>query len=164
VTRAKSHRQPEGRGLGRYVGAAHVFGRGVLEDAVDHAGAVEAGHDRQASRHRRWLVPAHFLERADVQLDMWPVGCQRVQTALLAPPQVPAQVGVGVDAGLALEPSQIGRDGQPQHARRGDDNTGNGRPRLRDFHSPSAQAGPGRVNHLMRSPSAADPDGSECER
>jgi hypothetical protein len=53
--------QPEARGLGRHVRAAHVLGRGVLENAVDHAGPIETGDDRQPARHRRWPVSAHLL-------------------------------------------------------------------------------------------------------
>ncbi len=43
--------QAEGRGLRGDGGAADVVGRGVFEDTVDHAGAVEAGDDGGASGH-----------------------------------------------------------------------------------------------------------------
>jgi hypothetical protein len=43
--------QAEGRGLGGDGGAAYVLGRGVFQDAVDDAGAVEARDDRDSSRY-----------------------------------------------------------------------------------------------------------------
>jgi hypothetical protein len=45
-------RQPKGGRLWRHGRATHVVRRGVLQDAVDDTGPIEAGDDRQASRHR----------------------------------------------------------------------------------------------------------------
>ena len=45
---------------------------------------------------------------------MDPLRGQRVQGVGLAPGQVAAQVGLGVDPGLALVAGQVGRDRTPQ--------------------------------------------------
>jgi hypothetical protein len=78
-------RQPERWGLGRDRWAPQPLGRGVLEDAVDDAGPVEAADDGGAPRHRRRLEPADLLAPAHVQLQLCPLCCERVQAALGAP-------------------------------------------------------------------------------
>jgi hypothetical protein len=53
------------------------------------------------------------LHPSHVQLDMRPGRGERIQTMLSAPMQVGAQVGLGVNSRLALEPGQIGGCRQP---------------------------------------------------
>jgi hypothetical protein len=86
----------------------------VLEEVVDHAGAVEAGDDRKPSRHGGGLVAAGFLHPAQIQLDVRTSDLKRVQIAVAAPGQVGTEIGLCVSAGLTLEPGQVGGHGQPQ--------------------------------------------------
>ena len=83
----------------------------VCQNLVDDAGAVEAGHDRHPAADRRRLVPVHFLHPPHVQLDVGPLGGQRVQSAFLAPGDEAAQVGLGVHPRLPLKPSKVGGNG-----------------------------------------------------
>jgi hypothetical protein len=80
-----------------------VLGGRVFQDAVEDAGPVEPGRDREPPRYGGGLEPADLLHPPDVQLQVRPLGGQRVQAALGAPGQVAAQVGFGVLAGWALE-------------------------------------------------------------
>ena len=57
------------------------------------------------------LEPADFLHPPDVQLQVRPPGGQRIQAAFGAPGQIAAKVGVGVLAGAAIEPGQVGSHG-----------------------------------------------------
>lgn len=52
------------------VRSSDLVGWGVLECAVDPAGPVEAGDDRQPAGHRRWSEPTQFVEPADEQLNV----------------------------------------------------------------------------------------------
>jgi hypothetical protein len=88
--------EPERGRLRRHCRPADMLGRRVIEHAVDHRGAVEPGGDREPPRHRRRLEPAHFLHPADVQLQMHPASCQRIEAALGAPRQEAPQVTVRV--------------------------------------------------------------------
>jgi len=49
-----------------------------------------------------------------VELDMWALGLQRIQTPPAAPVKEGAQVGIAVYPGLALDAGEIGRNGQMQ--------------------------------------------------
>jgi hypothetical protein len=62
--------QSEGRGRRWHVGASHGLSRGMREDVIDDAGAVEPGDYGHAARDRRSLVPAHLLKPPDGQLDV----------------------------------------------------------------------------------------------
>ena len=106
--------EPQGRGLGRHGRSADVFGWGLFEDAVDDAGAVEPGHDRDPPRHGRRGVAALFLHPPHVQLDLRPGGRQRVDPAFGAPAQVGPQIGLTLGTGQALEPGQVRRCSEPQ--------------------------------------------------
>ena len=90
-----------------------MLGRGVLQHAVDDAGAVEPGGHREPPRDGGGLEPAGLLHPPDVLLQVRAAGGQRVQAAVSAPSQVAAQVGLGVLAGGAREPGQVGGRGQP---------------------------------------------------
>ena len=90
-----------------------MIGRGVLEHAVDDAGAVEPGGDREPARDGGGLEPAGLLHPPDVLLQVRAARGRRVQAAVSAPSQVAAQVGLGVLAGGAREPGQVGGHGQP---------------------------------------------------
>jgi hypothetical protein len=59
----------------------------VIEDGVDDAGAVEAGHDGQPPRDGGRLEPALFLQPAHVQFDVDPARFERVDLACGAPAQ-----------------------------------------------------------------------------
>lgn len=61
---------------------------------------------------------------------MWTGGGEWVQAAVLTPGQVAAQIGLGVDAGLTLEPGEVGRHGQAPDLDGADDDTGDGRGRF----------------------------------
>ena len=86
-----------------------MLGRGVLEHAVEDAGAVEAGGYRELPRDGGGLEPAGLLHPPDVVLQVRAAGGQRVQAAVSAPPQV----GLGVLAGGTREPGQQADGGQP---------------------------------------------------
>jgi hypothetical protein len=60
------------------------------------------------------LVPADLLHPPDVQLQVRPLGGQRVQASFRAPGEVAARVGFGVVAGRAREAGQVGSHCQPQ--------------------------------------------------
>jgi len=62
--------EAEGRRLGRHGGPAHVVGWRVRQDLVDHAGPVEADHDRSPPRDRRGLVAADVLQSAQKPFDV----------------------------------------------------------------------------------------------
>lgn len=68
----------------------------MIEDAIDHDGAIEPGGDRETPRRRGRLEPADLLLPADIQLQMHPAGSQRIEADLGAPRQEAAQVRVGV--------------------------------------------------------------------
>jgi len=80
----------------------------VLQNAVQDAGAVEPGRDRESSGDGGGLEPADFLHPPDVQLQVRTLRGQRVQAALGAPGQIAAEVRFGVLAGGALEAGQVG--------------------------------------------------------
>ena len=86
----------------------------MFQEAVDDAGPVEPGRDREPPRHRGGLEPADLLHPPDVQLQVRAPGGQRVQAVLGAPGQEAAQIGFGVIAGGALETGQVGSHCQPQ--------------------------------------------------
>jgi hypothetical protein len=98
--------QPECWRLGRDPRPPDVLRGRVVEDAVDDACAVEAGHDREPSGDRRWLVAGDLLHPAQVQLDVRAFGVQRVQALVAAPGQLgperslPAARGVGMTTAL----------------------------------------------------------------
>jgi hypothetical protein len=94
ATDAKSHRLPELRAevrsasnckwvsprVGdRHRGPAYVLGGGVLEDAVDHAGAAEPRDHRHPTRHRRWPVPADLLQPPEVPLNVRSRRSERIE-------------------------------------------------------------------------------------
>ena len=86
----------------------------MRQDAVQGAGAVEPGRDREAAGDGGGLEPSDLLHPPDVQLQMRALRGQRVQAVLGAPRQVAAQVRFGVLAGGALEAGQVGSYCQPQ--------------------------------------------------
>jgi len=86
----------------------------MFQDTVKRAGPVKADRYREPPGHGGGPEPADLLHPPDVQLQMRPLGGQRIQAPLGAPGQVTAQVGFGVLAGGALEPGQVGRYCQPQ--------------------------------------------------
>jgi hypothetical protein len=86
----------------------------VLQQAVDDAGAVEAGHDGEPAGHGGGLEAADLLHPADVQLQVRAAGGQRIQGVLGAPGQVAAQVRFGVLAGGSGEAGQVGGHCQTQ--------------------------------------------------
>jgi hypothetical protein len=88
----------------------------VLHDAVQDAGPVEPGRDREPPGHGGRLEPADLSHPPDAELEVRPLGGQRVQAALGAPGQVAAQVRSGVLAGGALEAGQVGGRREPQPA------------------------------------------------
>ena len=67
-------REPEGRRLSRHGRTADVLGWRVLQDAIDDAGPVEPGGDREAPGDCRGLEPADLLRPPDVQLQMRALG------------------------------------------------------------------------------------------
>jgi hypothetical protein len=81
--------------------------RGLIQDGVDDAGAVEADHHRQPPRNRRGFESALLLQPPYVQLNVDAPHRQRIQVAFGAPAQEDAQVGVGVDPGKALILGQV---------------------------------------------------------
>ena len=87
---------------------------GMLQDAVDDAGSVEAGRYREPPGHGGGPESPDLLHPPDVQLQVRPVGGQRVKAPLGAPGQVAAQVRFGVLTGGALEAGQVGGHRQPQ--------------------------------------------------
>ena len=93
-----------------------MLSRRMLQDAVQDAGPVEPGGDREPPGHGGELEPAGLLHPPDVQLQVRAVGGQRVQAVLGAPGQVAAQVGFGAVAGDAREAGQAGSHRQPQPA------------------------------------------------
>ncbi|MFC5042341.1 hypothetical protein [Ornithinimicrobium kibberense] len=72
--------------------AADVVGRGGGQDTVDDGRAVEPGHDGQPPGDRGRLVTAGLLHPPHVQLDVHPMGGQRVDVTCGAPGQEGAQV------------------------------------------------------------------------
>jgi hypothetical protein len=91
-----------------------VLGGRVLHKAVDNAGPVKPRYNGESAGHGGRLEPADLLHPPDVQLQVRPLGGQRVQAALGAPSKVAAQVGFGVLAGGALEAGQVGSHCQSQ--------------------------------------------------
>ena len=75
----------------------------MLQHAVQDAGPVEPGRDRESPGDGGGLEPADLLHPPDVELEVRALGGQRVQAALGAPGQVAAQVRFGVLAGGARE-------------------------------------------------------------
>ena len=69
-----------------------MLGGRVLQDTVQDAGPVEPGHDGEPAGHRGGLESADFLHMPDVELEVRPVGSQRVLALLGAPGKVAAQV------------------------------------------------------------------------
>ena len=65
------------------------------------------------TNHRPEVHIRQGLHPPDVLLQVRAAGGQRVQAAVSAPSQVAAQVGLGVLAGGAREPGQVGGCGQP---------------------------------------------------
>jgi hypothetical protein len=57
----------------------------VLQDAVEGAGAVEPGHNREPPGHGGGLEPADLLHPPDVQLQVRALRGERVQAPLGAP-------------------------------------------------------------------------------
>jgi hypothetical protein len=88
--------------FGRHAGMADVLGGRMLQEPIQNAGPVEPGYDGEPPGDGGGLEPADLLHPPDVQLQVRPLGGQRVQAALGAPGQVAAQVGFGVLAGGAL--------------------------------------------------------------
>jgi hypothetical protein len=86
----------------------------VLQDAVEGAGAVEPGRDREPPEYGGGLEPADLLHPPDIQFQVRPLRGQRVQAVLGAPGQAAAQIGFGVLAGGAFEASQVGGYCQPE--------------------------------------------------
>jgi hypothetical protein len=86
----------------------------VLQDAVQDAGPVEPGCDRESPGDGGGLEPADLLHRPDVQLQVRPLRGQRVQAVLGAPGQVAAEIRIGVLAGGAFEAGQVRGHRQPQ--------------------------------------------------
>jgi hypothetical protein len=86
----------------------------MLQHAVQDAGPVEPGRDREPPGYGGGLEPADLLHPPDVQLQVRALGSERVQAALGAPGQVAAQVGFGAVAGGAREAGQVGSYCQSQ--------------------------------------------------
>jgi hypothetical protein len=80
----------------------------MLEQAVDHRGAVEARGDREPPRHGGGLEPAHLLHPADVQLQLCPASRKRIEAALDTPRQEASQVRVSVIARRSRIAGQVG--------------------------------------------------------
>jgi hypothetical protein len=64
----------------------------VFQEAVDDAGPVEPGGDREPPGHGGGLEAANLLHPPDVQLQLRAACGQRVQAALVAPGEVAAQI------------------------------------------------------------------------
>ncbi len=141
-------RESQGGRFGRHVRPTDVLCWRVLKCTVDHAGPVEAGDHRHPPGDSRRPEPAHFLQPPHVQLDVRPGRDQRAQPAQVTPGEVAAEVGLGMNAGLAFESGRVGRDGQPQDMGRCDDGSGDGRARLWVLHPPSGRAIESCVNDL----------------
>ena len=86
----------------------------MLQQAVDDAGPVEPGGDREAPGDGGGLEPADFLHPPDVQLQVRAACGQRVQAMFRGPGQEAAQVGFGVVTGGAFETGQVGSHREPQ--------------------------------------------------
>jgi hypothetical protein len=71
----------------------------VVQQAIDDAGPVEPGGDRNRPRDRGRLEAADLLHPPEVQLKVRAVTSQRVQVAFSAPGQEAAQVGLGGGSG-----------------------------------------------------------------
>ena len=99
--------EPQGRRFGGYRRAAHVLGGRVRQDAIQDAGPVEPGRDREPPRHGGRPEPADLLHPPDVQLQVRAPRGQRGQAPLGTPRQVAAQVRFGVFARAALEAGQV---------------------------------------------------------
>jgi len=76
------------------------------------ASAVEAGDDRHAAGDGGRLEPADLLHPADLELDLGTGLRQRIETAVGAPTEVGAQVGLGVGPRGGLEPGEVAGDGE----------------------------------------------------
>lgn len=94
-------RQPEGWGLRRHSRPTDVLGRRMLEDAVDDACAVEAGHHGQPTRHGRGLEQAHVLYPPQVELEIVAARVERRKLPVLTPGEEQSQVRLGVLPGRA---------------------------------------------------------------
>jgi hypothetical protein len=86
----------------------------MRQDTVQHAGPVEPGRDREPPGHGGGPEPADLLHPLDIQLQVRPLGGQRVQAALGTPGQIAAQVRFGVLTGRALKAGQVGSNCQSQ--------------------------------------------------
>jgi hypothetical protein len=65
-----------------------VLSGGMLQDAVDDAGSVEASRYREPPGHSGGLESPDLLHPPDVQLQVRPAGGQRVKAAPGAPGKV----------------------------------------------------------------------------
>ena len=99
-----------------------VLGRRVLEDLVDHAGAVEAGDHGHPPAHRRRLEPLGLMHPPDVQLEVRTPRSEGIEGALLTPVEVGAQIGIGVNASLARETGEVAGQGDTQSVGGRDEN------------------------------------------
>jgi hypothetical protein len=95
------------RRLGWHVGSADMLGRRSRQQPVDDAGAVEPGDDLGPARHGGGLEPAYLLHPSDVELDVWTLGSQRIETALGAPTQEHPQVRLGMGTRQALVAGEV---------------------------------------------------------
>jgi hypothetical protein len=98
----------------------------LVENAIDHASAVETGDHRQAAGHGGRPKPADLLHPPQLQLQVCPRRSQGIQALVLAPQHVATKVGlwpreglrpvpgsavgielvIGVHAGLTFQPGQ----------------------------------------------------------
>jgi len=83
------------------------------QDAVDDAGRVEAGDDRQAAGYCGGLEAPDVLQPAQVQLQIVALGRQRRELPGLAPAEEHSQVGLGVLARGAAVARQVGNAARP---------------------------------------------------
>jgi len=72
----------------------------LLENAVDHASAVETGDHRQAAGHGGRPKPADLLHPPQLQLQVCPRRSQGIQALVLAPQHVATKVGLWPREGL----------------------------------------------------------------
>ena len=78
-------------------------------------GPVEGRDHREAPGDGGWLEASHFLEPAQVELNVASLRLQRHHVSLEAPAQIGVQVGRGVRSALALVAGHMGGHGKPQH-------------------------------------------------
>ncbi len=86
----------------------------MLQNSIDHTGAVEPGDHSHTPGHGGGLEPADFLHPPHVPLNLCALDGQRREVLVGASPEEQAQVGFGVGPGGAGVATQESRGCQSQ--------------------------------------------------